>query len=120
MINNYIIFNFFQEKDSESKLVKLKDIDFIKKKILTENQQRKRIKLQLLYRATRDGFSGSSFHSKCDGKSPTLSIIQNASNNMIFGGFTSMSWDQSSGYKTNDPTAFIFSVNNAKTYKCTN
>jgi len=31
-------------------------------------------KWSLLYRATRDGFDSSDFHSKCDGHSNTLTI----------------------------------------------
>ena len=29
----------------------------------------------LLYRASRDGFSAAAFHEKCDGHSPTLTIV---------------------------------------------
>jgi hypothetical protein len=31
----------------------------------------------LLYRATRDGFTSKAFHSKCDGKGNTITIIKN-------------------------------------------
>ena len=37
----------------------------------------------------------------------------------MFGGFTTMKWDKSDSYKTNDPCAFIYSINNKKKYKCT-
>jgi hypothetical protein len=40
----------------------------------------------LLYRATRDGFDASSFHSKCDGKANTVTIIKTDSN-YVFGGY---------------------------------
>ncbi|EKX39481.1 hypothetical protein GUITHDRAFT_114444 [Guillardia theta CCMP2712] len=30
----------------------------------------------LLYAASRDGFSNQTFHAKCDGKSPTVVIVQ--------------------------------------------
>ena len=30
----------------------------------------------LLYRATRDGFTGHAFHTHCDGKSNTITIIK--------------------------------------------
>ena len=30
---------------------------------------------QLLYRASKDGFSATSFHTKCDGHSPTLTVV---------------------------------------------
>jgi hypothetical protein len=31
---------------------------------------------QLLFRASRDGFKPKDFHAKCDGKGPTIVIIQ--------------------------------------------
>ena len=40
----------------------------------------KSTKGDLLYRASRDGFTGQAFHSKCDGKGNTISIIKNNSN----------------------------------------
>jgi hypothetical protein len=66
---------------------------------------------QLLYRATRDGFTASSFHKKCDGYSNTAIIIKTDSN-YVFGGFTSAKWNSSSknyGYVP-DENAFIFSL----------
>lgn len=30
---------------------------------------------QLLYRASKDGFSAAAFHSKCDGHSPTFTVV---------------------------------------------
>ncbi len=64
--------------------------------------------VKLVYRASRDGFSGYSFHSKCDGISNTVTIIKTTSNS-VFGGFTSASWP--SYYGSNyDANAFIFSL----------
>jgi len=62
----------------------------------------------LLYRATRDGFEASSFHSKCDGKANTVTIIKTNSN-YIFGGYTSAAWNGHVGRIT-DSAAFIFSL----------
>ena len=42
----------------------------------------------LLYRATRDGFTASAFHEKCDGKENTITIIK-TNGNYVFGGHTS-------------------------------
>jgi hypothetical protein len=63
---------------------------------------------KLIYRASRDGFSASSFHSKCDNYSNTVTIIKTLSNS-VFGGFTSAKWT-SNGDWTYDPNAFIFSL----------
>ncbi|CAF0959568.1 unnamed protein product [Adineta steineri] len=65
---------------------------------------------ELIYQATRDGFSGDAFHSRCDNKGPTMTIIQ-SDNNYIFGGYTSVSWTSSEGW-LNDGTAFLFTLTN--------
>ncbi len=48
----------------------------------------------------------------------TLTIIKSA-NNRIFGGFTTVPWDSSNGYKT-DYHAFIFSVDERTKYPIVN
>ena len=47
---------------------------------------------RLLFRASRDGFAASTFHSiaKCDNKGPTVTVVKCGVN--IFGGFTEKSW----------------------------
>ncbi len=69
-------------------------------------------KWKLLYRASRDGYSGAQFHSKCDKKPNTLALIK-SNNGNVFGGYTQQEWSHPTyGYKT-DPNAFIFSfINN--------
>lgn len=68
-------------------------------------------KFKLLYRATRDGFSASDFHAKCDNITPTLSIVK-ARNSNVFGGYTEQTWDGKDEVKT-DNKAFLFSLVNA-------
>ena len=65
---------------------------------------------ELIYRATKDGFEASKFHSKCDKKPNTLVIVKSCNGN-VFGGYTEQSWHQNGVYK-NDPAAFIFSFIN--------
>jgi hypothetical protein len=65
----------------------------------------------LLYRATRDGFTASAFHSKCVGKENTVTIIKTDSN-YVFGGFTHEKWIIGDGW-INDSKAFIFSLRRA-------
>ena len=55
-----------------------------------QNTEKRRRRLCLLFRASRDGFLASTFHSKCDNKGPTITIVQSEEN--IFGGFTEESW----------------------------
>ncbi len=47
------------------------------------------------WRRTRDGMTGSAFHSKCKMKKPTLTIVKVIKNNknLVFGGYTTESWD---------------------------
>ena len=65
---------------------------------------------KLIYKASRDGFDASAFHSLCDGEGPTITIIQ-SHNNSLFGGYTSISWASDASYK-NDTTAFLFTLRN--------
>jgi len=46
---------------------------------------------KLLYRASRDGWAAANFHSCCDNKGPTVTVIK--SGNYIFGGYTEQHWD---------------------------
>ena len=43
------------------------------------------------WRASVDGWAASTFHSRCDGKGPTVTIIR-VQGKYIFGGYTSVSW----------------------------
>ena len=45
---------------------------------------------RLLFQASRDGFAASAFHSKCDTKGPTFTVVKSGAN--IFGGFTEKQW----------------------------
>jgi hypothetical protein len=53
-------------------------------------------KWRLLYRATRDGFIPQKFLDKCSNKSRTLLIVK-STDNYIFGGYSSLPWDQKEG-----------------------
>ena len=76
------------------------DEPFRKSTILTNVEHRKILKgwlpramvgeWRLLFRASRDGFAASAFHSKCDNKGPTVTVVKSGAN--IFGGFTEKPW----------------------------
>eukprot|EP01127_Copromyxa_protea_P000503 TRINITY_DN10421_c0_g1_i1.p1 TRINITY_DN10421_c0_g1~~TRINITY_DN10421_c0_g1_i1.p1 ORF type:complete len:335 (+),score=63.58 TRINITY_DN10421_c0_g1_i1:134-1138(+) len=66
-------------------------------------------KTKLLYRASRDGWSSSDFHRKCDGVPGTVSFIQVG--NYACGGFTPIPWDVSGSSKF-DSASFLFSLRN--------
>ncbi|XP_028405296.1 uncharacterized protein LOC114527802 [Dendronephthya gigantea] len=61
------------------------------------------------YRSSEDGWASSSFHSACDYKGPTVTIIRVQS--YIFGAYTDVSWGGSSGYRQSTKS-FIFSLRN--------
>ena len=70
----------------------------------------------LLYKGSRDGFKASDFHSRCDKKSKTLTIIKSTSGN-IFGGYANQEWSSSFVYREpfqfeSQPNAFLFSLVN--------
>ena len=81
----------------------------------------KKIIYNQIYKATRDGGTGKNFHSHCDNKGPTLTLI-NSTNGYIFGGFISISWEGPKNwtYKSNDDSAFIFSIDNKIKYPIQN
>ena len=75
-------------------------------------------KYTLLYRGSRDGLTAWDFHSKCDNKSPTLTIIKPLNSANIFGAYTEATWSSSSNEFKSDPNAFIFSLTNKDNLPC--
>jgi len=63
----------------------------------------------LCYRASTHGWASSTFHSRCDGKNHTVTIIKNGQ--YVFGGYTDIPWDTSDTYGSTS-NAFIFSLRN--------
>ena len=82
----------------------------ILKWICPNNERR----VKLLYKATPEENTRDDFHRKCDNKGATVTIIETTKGKR-FGGYTSLSWDSSSGWK-NDKEAFLFSLDNDKKY----
>ena len=60
------------------------------------------------WHAKTDGWAASTFHSNCDGRGPTVTIIK--VNDSIFGGYTDVSWSS----KYISAIKFIFSVQGLK------
>jgi len=96
-------FNSTNAVSIDSKLIKGEQASMLKKWISNGT-----VRFKLIFRGTRDGFSASTFHSKCDKSKPTVSIIQ-SNNNKIFGGFTDQDWTVNNTYK-NSTNAFLFSI----------
>ena len=61
---------------------------------------------RLLYRLSRDGKDSQSFHSKCNNKGPTITIIETTDGHIV-GGYSNVSWSSSGSY-TAAEKAFLF------------
>jgi hypothetical protein len=64
----------------------------------------------LLWQGSRDGFDAAKFHSLCDGKGATLTVVESTSG-YVFGGYNPKSWNTSGGYD-NDTKNYIFTLTN--------
>ncbi|KAL3797591.1 hypothetical protein ACHAW5_003310 [Stephanodiscus triporus] len=62
----------------------------------------------LLYQGSRDGLSASAFHSRCDNKGCTLTIIETTDGKVI-GGYSNASWASTFGYSAANK-AFLFAL----------
>lgn len=65
------------------------------------------VQFKLIYASNIDEGTSDSFHKHCDNQSETLVVIK-TDTNIVFGGYTSKSWDMSEQYKL-DEKAFLFS-----------
>ena len=70
--------------------------------------------MKLLFSTDTNNGPSSTFHSSCNGHCNTLTVVR-SNNNRRFGGFTSIAWDSSGSYKT-DEKAFIFSLDDKNCY----
>ena len=82
-----------------SKILKNEPVEFENK--LEEWLPRAR-NWSICWRATRDGWVASTFHSKCDGKSPTVTIVQvkNDNKKYVFGGYATAPWASSGKFES--------------------
>jgi hypothetical protein len=65
------------------------------------------VRLELLYRASRDGFKAADFHRLCDNKGATVTVIR-SNEGYVFGGYADQSWNSSSHVAST--SAFLFSL----------
>jgi hypothetical protein len=62
----------------------------------------------LLYQGTRDGITGEAFHSKCDNKGCTLTVIETTCGK-VFGGYSNTAWSSTGDDKVANK-AFLFAL----------
>ena len=106
----------FKKKINSKIITKIDEFNFIEKifKNNDNNLTNKKFNLRLLYRATRNGDSGSSFHNICDNIKDTITLVKTKTG-LIFGGYTNETWNGNGIYKKDDK-AFCFSINLKKRY----
>ena len=75
----------------------------------------KQVKLNLLYKAKDEGFGSNIFHSKCDGKYPTI-VLAESNFKKRFGGVAFIAWNSGGAY-TKDANAFLFSLTHKLKFK---
>jgi len=100
----------------KSKILDISEIDLVIDWIKSNNNNNKLddFSFKLLYRASRDGDSSSTFHKLCDEKGPTVIFIKNE-DNFRYGAFTSISWKNNNKYEP-DSYSFLFSLTNKEKY----
>ena len=112
-INKEII----SSQDCRSEIIKgniiqnVEELELLTRKIC---KNKKKIILNLLYKATADSDKAEIFHKKCDSAKSTLVLIE-SENNKRFGGYTTCSWEGNSIEKKDDE-AFIFSLDKMNVY----
>ena len=94
----------------KSQLLNEKQIEILQNWI----SPKKYFRCKLVYNAKVDGDKLSTYHSLCDNKGPTLTIFT-TNNNLILGGYLSISFDENSGW-IHDENAFLFSFNPDEKY----
>ena len=77
--------------------------------------------INLLLNSNKDGDTKEAFHRLCDGKCPTIGIIETTKGHK-FGGYTTKTWNgnQNESNCISDNYAFIFSLDNKKKYNVIN
>ena len=107
----------FENILTKSKIIETKEqIKLIKEWLPYNNKEN--IKCKLIYDAKKDGDDVSTFHSLCDNKGATLTIISTSDNKKI-GGFLSKSFGGNKGL-IEDNNAFLFSLNYNEKYPSLN
>ena len=75
------------------------------------------LNLNLIYKATKDGFKAIDFHSKCDKKGPTICVIK-SEHEKTFGGFTNLTWHSDNSFVAGEGKSFIFQMDDNTKHNC--
>ena len=78
------------------------------------NKNNRKLKLDLIYKASTDSDKAEAFHYHCNNARNSIVLVETI-NGKRFGGYTSQSWEGNEIEKQ-DPNAFIFSLDKMETY----
>lgn len=67
-------------------------------------------RFSVLYQGSRDGFTAEAFHSKCNRKGPTLTLVKSTNGN-VFGGYSTVSWGSKDTFRA-APGSFLLTLRN--------
>ena len=106
--------------EEDERILQKRDINLL----LSWINPSKHLKLNLIYKASRDGDSPKIFHKKVDGKKNTVTVIL-TDKGYRCGGFITKEWNTSGEYNKNDVNSFLFSLERRENYlvnldECTN
>ena len=104
----YIETSFCEE---DERVLQKRDIELI----LSWINPSKRLKLKLIYKATRDGDSPLIFHKKVDGIKNTITVVL-TDKGFRCGGFITKEWNISGDFNKNDVDSFLFSLERREKY----
>ena len=106
-INNQI-----EKKFIKSTIIGYGELDFIEDE-LQKIYNKKILKYELLFRASRDGFGINDFGIKCNDKTDTLTIVK-TNDNKRFGGFTKLAHNNQN--RLTNSIEFTFSLDKSQIY----
>ena len=109
-INDFVIKDSYILSNPKNYSLITTDEDF---KFLSQNiNSNLKLYYELLYKATIDGEASSVFHSKCDEKGPTITVVK-VLNGSKCGGFTPISWKKDGCWQKDDSKrSFVFNLDN--------
>jgi hypothetical protein len=105
----FIDYKIIVEQDG---FINRKNIDLLRKWTNTP-----KLNVELVFRASRDGFKAMEFHSKCENISPSI-VIAKTEYGKIIGGYTGLEWKVATKEHEikGDPSSFIFSFDLKERY----
>ena len=89
---------------------------------LNVNKKNRNFRLNLLYKASRDGFSHLDFKEKCYGKQNTF-VIAVTNYDMVIGGYTPLAWEHTDEHmyvRDESEKSFLFNINRKEKLKIIN